>query len=755
MATRASEAFYTYSCSLREFLFPEDRGFLIPNYQRTYSWDFEKVADLITDIIDGVNFQHQLRQPDKHFTYIGGIITTEGLPEARRAGSSRTPTSVYSVVDGQQRLSTVVIICLALMPTLYEFKRSLLALNGTDAGRGRFGALIDEVSTLILHLERLALGKDVHGQVFPKIIRAYEDKWSTDTLNEADFGSTLCKLIVRYNTARINDAAATFTAPGGYGQGSTLPVDRFKDISSRVRSFSTSPSDNLFGKLISFEEYASSQNRDNHLGIDPNNFDTTPIASFHKNCVRLLAFGHYLLDNVAISVIQGRTESFALEVFESLNTTGEPLNALETLAPTVIRQLDSPFGSHTFRQHLDGLNEICSRHRTIVKKQRLVSASIINFALAFDGRQVSRGLGEQRKYLLETYPERSDPTSQHEQNAFLVLLKCTLEITYIFEKKDIDSTSPFLNLLDDDSKMCLLLLSDIKHTIVIPLISRFYQQAILSALANNTRHSLNAVIRAVTAFSALWRAAWGGTAGIDGVYRSLMVGSGAEGYCYRGSATLNAEHLKNRLVVNFYQTNGSGGNRIENNTRWIQLAKVNDFYAANKKLSRFLLLAAQHDSIVDRACPGMVVSGVNNVSPSFTLANYKSEENYTLEHIAPQSGIRWDPILYENIRTINTLGNLVLMPRLENQLLSNRSWDQKRIIFSALSRQSHTEREQVLHSLGTLITPNARERIMNSIYMAPLDSISLVRGDWNLDIIGSRSVRILERAFAKIGLWLF
>jgi hypothetical protein len=182
---------------------------------------------------------------------------------------------------------------------------------------------------------------------------------------------------------------------------------------------------------------------------------------------------------------------------------------------------------------------------------------------------------------------------------------------------------------------------------------------------------------------------------------------------------------------------------------------VNDFYAANKKLSRFLLLAAQHDSIVDRTSPGMVVSGVTNVSPSFTLVNYKSEENYTLEHIAPQSGIRWDPVLYENIRTINTLGNLVLMPRLENQLLSNRSWDQKRIIFSALSRQSHAEREQVLNTLGALITPAARERIINSIYMAPLDSISLVQGDWNLDIIGFRSVRILERSFAKIGRWLF
>jgi len=643
------------------------------------------------------------------------------------------------------------------MPTLHDFKRSLLALSGADSSHGRFQALIQEASTLILNLERLVLGKDVHGHVFPKLIRAYDDKWSGEALNEADFGSTLCKLIVRYNSARLNDAVPTFTASGGYGHGSTLPVDRFKDISSRVRGFSTSPSDNnLFGRIISFEEYIASANRDNHQGIDPNNFDTTPIGSFHKNCVRLLAFGHYLLDNVAISVIEGKTESFALEVFESLNTTGEPLNALETLAPTVIRQLDGPsFGAHPFRQHLEGMDQICSRHRIIAKKQRLVSASIINFALAYDGRQVSRGLGEQRKYLLESYPERGDPDARREQDAFLVLLKCTLEITYIFERKDVDSTSPFLNLLDDDSKMCLLLLSDIKHTIVIPLFSRFYQNAILSTLADNTRSSLNSVIRAVTAFSVLWRAAWGGTAGIDGVYRSLMVGNGAEGYCYRGPATLDADQLKSRLVTNFYQTNGSGGNRIENENRWIQLAKVNDFYAANKKLSRFLLLAAQHDSIVDRTSPGMVVSGVTNVSPSFTLANYKSEENYTLEHIAPQSGIRWDPVLYENIRTINTLGNLVLMPRLENQLLSNRSWDQKRIIFSALSRQSHAEREEVLNSLGALITTNARERIINSIYMAPLDSISLVQGDWNLDIIGSRSVRILERAFAKIGRWLF
>jgi uncharacterized protein with ParB-like and HNH nuclease domain len=66
--------------------------FIIPDYQRGYSWEGEQLQDIMKDIgnIAGQNNKH----------YTGTIVASE----------SKSRPGHYEIVDGQQRLTTLVIL---------------------------------------------------------------------------------------------------------------------------------------------------------------------------------------------------------------------------------------------------------------------------------------------------------------------------------------------------------------------------------------------------------------------------------------------------------------------------------------------------------------------------------------------------------------------------------------------------------------------------------------------------------------------
>ncbi len=74
----------------------EGRSFIIPDYQRGYSWEDSQVQDLIEDI------ERLVTKTYLHFT--GTIVASP------RDGE----TEVYDIVDGQQRLTTLVILLMEL-----------------------------------------------------------------------------------------------------------------------------------------------------------------------------------------------------------------------------------------------------------------------------------------------------------------------------------------------------------------------------------------------------------------------------------------------------------------------------------------------------------------------------------------------------------------------------------------------------------------------------------------------------------------
>ena len=83
----------------------------------------------------------------------------------------------------------------------------------------------------------------------------------------------------------------------------------------------------LFGRLPDFIKDQDDQNR--AFSIIENDTD---LSGF----IRTLMFSAYFCNCIVLTKVVSGDESAAFDIFDALNTTGEPLTALETLKPRVV-----------------------------------------------------------------------------------------------------------------------------------------------------------------------------------------------------------------------------------------------------------------------------------------------------------------------------------------------------------------------------------------------------------------------------------
>ncbi len=91
-----------YSKALLKFMEGSDKRFVIPVYQRNYDWNKDNCQQLLNDLLDVI-------KEDRPSHFFGSIVaSTEG--------------DDYIINDGQQRLTTVSLLLLALMNLIKEGK---------------------------------------------------------------------------------------------------------------------------------------------------------------------------------------------------------------------------------------------------------------------------------------------------------------------------------------------------------------------------------------------------------------------------------------------------------------------------------------------------------------------------------------------------------------------------------------------------------------------------------------------------------
>ncbi len=194
-----------------------NRQFLIPVYQRYYSWNIEQCQRLWNDIVD-----MQKRNKTGHF--VGSIVNI---------AEQAMPTGVqkYMIIDGQQRMTTLTLLLLALRDyaichpedTTINSRRidNMLLKNEYEVGDERYKLLLTETDRDILI--RLVESKSIPDGTKSRLIDNYKffsSKITAQDLQPAEIYESIGKLqIVNITLDRtMDDAQAIFESLNSTGK---------------------------------------------------------------------------------------------------------------------------------------------------------------------------------------------------------------------------------------------------------------------------------------------------------------------------------------------------------------------------------------------------------------------------------------------------------------------------------------------------------------------------------------------------------
>lgn len=194
-----------------------NKQFLIPVYQRYYSWDLEQCTRLWNDIVD-------MQKKGKMGHFVGSIVNI---------AEQAMPTGVqkYMIIDGQQRMTTLTLMLLALRnyaednpdDTTINSRRidNMLLKNEYESGDERYKLLLTETDRDILI--SLVEKKPIPDGTRSKLLDNYKffaQKIAAKTLQPAKVYESIGKLqIVNITLDRsIDDAQAIFESLNSTGK---------------------------------------------------------------------------------------------------------------------------------------------------------------------------------------------------------------------------------------------------------------------------------------------------------------------------------------------------------------------------------------------------------------------------------------------------------------------------------------------------------------------------------------------------------
>lgn len=797
-SVEAKTIFEAISKTPQELLSDSGLGLYIPSYQRPYSWDKEKVSRLMEDLGHGIK---TLLRHDDSFTFLGTVITIHDTNNVTVQPIVRedVPSKVLTVIDGQQRMTTLIILCLALHNQIHLSYKQLLkkiaqiekiksdesknpsldlgeeSKDAIDLQLDAYEWLDGKTQEILILLSRTFYEKQPYGRspLYPRMIRSLDDQWSKNDKSKRYF-SPIAHLIYNY-ICEIDkqDYEITEYKPEKRNaniEGEEAIIGRYNQISKLLSSFA-----NKKMTVSEMEEvpdiekmYDSLQLQEALLGYPINKDYLNSLQNDEKivfdNLARLVLYANYVLKRVVLTVVKGKNEDYAFTIFESLNTTGEPLTAFETFKPRVVHAT----GLENYEQSeekilMDKTAKYLSDFSVGNSLQKATKDLLIQFLAAYAGLKVSGRLAEQRSALKECF---EDAPKEEKFNFIKTLAYCASFKKYLWENDNYDDVTQFFgnNRLSSSSKLCLKFLADIKHTIVIPILTIFFKQVADESDIELKRQRFNdfeSALHAIVAFSVLWRSSRQGTAGIDNEYREIL-NKGEESTNFKpicinaNKGIIDINSFKAELKSRLQNPNRKG--QIENKESYIQKSYLRPVYDM-KKIAKFLLLASHHNCIENPNHCGLLIKAKEDTNRCLSIEEYTDDKNLSLEHIAPQTNSsNWGSDLYETPDTIHSLGNLTLVSNALNSSLGNRTWTEKRVFYQVIGAKTKEEAHRILvESAENGINFREHSQDILSAYnkcMPNLSALGNYNGVFNKAFVEERSKHLYGLAWDELIEWL-
>ncbi len=683
---------------LKDILTATGTGFYVPLYQRPYRWTSDNTSRLIADIVDGLA---RFQRTGHSSTFLGSIITVDDSRNLVPQPTDR-PGTVRQVIDGQQRIATLLGLC-------GELRRAIGIAFGDLAADER--AVLEPVvqgQTFQLKMSLSVKVADPDDSILPRMIRGGEDKWGR---TDFEYSSEIGRYLSTYS-----------------------PDDRAEPTGSRVFDDVIDTMRCAFASEELFDGRVGPLDADQWAALFPQDHpgDLPPSAEAVR-LLLLLTFAAFTMGHVQVISVDAEDEDSAFAVFEPLNTTGETLTAFETFVPSVVytRGGQREYAGSSESAHVDRFNALLHGLTAKDAVQRTKKA-LVAFALADTGFGLGEQLQDQRIYL-RRYLELTKP----DQGGFLEGLADTADFlaNLWYEDNPLAASS-------DHTKVAFRMLIDSRHTITQGILARGYEE-----FMEDKPRVLDRLVRVVADFWLLWRLSHSNTANIDGHHRNLMAGFEIDGpplgpYCRRpksGDARPPDPEAVAGDLRKILETKGG----IASREAWVTKAsELGHGSQGNKALLRYALLGAYHDAIPGER-PGMVQVGTPGSSPTLTAVWYG--EALTVEHIAPQNPISSDNSFGDQIYRedrVHRLGNLTLLPEKENRILGNKSWPEKQQYLRVFAERDRSVRAKQINDLD--LQPATEDLLQKRFIPFCADLAKLESNQWTEDHIAERGKCLAE-----------
>jgi hypothetical protein len=493
--------------------------------------------------------------------------------------------------------------------------------------------------------------------------------------------------------------------------------------------------------------------------IDPNPGKDNKLF---QNYFRLVVFSKFILNRIALTEVVVKNEDYAFDMFEALNTTGEPLTAIETFKPEVIKfETLKNWDTSESAIHIGNIDSYLNQFDKAGDKLKATAELLISFRLAKKGEKLSKKLSDQRKFLRREYSSLIDAVEKRNFTNDLGITGLFLKYVWPHTMKIESKLENNLDIKDKEALLCLNLLRASKHDITKGILIVYYSHYIKADKSKKDEAEVlfYDVIKTIAGFYSLYRSSRQTTDGIDNHYRKLLF-TGVDDTTLgikinplaldKNISPLVIEDLKKAFRY-ILKTNSSVP--VTNKKEWVTISSKIPIYKISHHLSRFILLAAHYDT--EWTSTGLQ-KGRTGILPVFNNEYFMSS-NTTVEHIAPQQPDKasqvWDWNIYDKgIETQNCLGNLTLLPQIENSSIGNSSWKHKRIFYKALSSKTQAEIDSIIEEGqkdGIILKNSTVALLPDSHYLPILNSITQFT-DFTENEIQARSINLNELAWEKL-----
>lgn len=751
-------------------------GFYMPAYQRPYSWEESHIRDLFSDC---ENVFRNLLDSHDAIIFLGSILSVDDsialtiYPLVKRD----KPEEIKLIIDGQQRLSTLMLIILCINERLRILLPSLKKAINSEQDE-EIKDVLDELRQVVSQLEidtsNTVVETTAEHEVYkylPKIIRSQVDCWGRSEKN-ALYYSPIAELLYVYQRHIMEQRDNSVFKPLDLSLMSTSAkrvVNNVKEIRKQLdcvqKGFQFQFPDSETEEKIDISDLVDVETLDVCLDFPVDKNLALVAESYPKvaEVIYIAVFAKFLLHRVCLTYVEVNNESYAFDMFEALNTTGEPLTAIETFVPKAIefigkkRKEGAP--EEELEAAMDVLNSITERFENIIdskEKNLKTKALILAFVRAFEGKVKVTSLRDQRDAMLKSY-ENCDYDLKG-----VYLSQLATSANFLFDHWQV--VVPNVGKLVDSSvldisNLCLRYLVDMKHDIVQSLLIQFVLIDEKFEATGTEYSDFAKVLKSVTAFSVLWRAMSGGADGIDAVYKKLHergVNAGQKGFTL-GHGSLTSDRFNPDIINQFFReelvnkiiTKGSPKDTVDE--KWLDICSKQQILTKPKSI-KMLLLAGLH---------GVELEGVdhqisNKLSTDFlttTMWELISRKNAIKKVFNAGSTEGWGDEEIANPEIYNKIGNVLIDVRDGVSSSNSPSWyNLKQHLLQALANDSINDIEDILSS-ECHISEHAKSHA--SVLMLEKKFGDITFADkWGKQQIDERSSLLLSNAWRNLTKWL-